>query len=357
MKLFWTDVCFSKAEININKNEPVEIYFVKGVKLLFEADLIFLVETKSIEKENVHMKINTPKIILIGTVLLAGLSACKKVDNNNTSGSNTNTKTRNVNPNTATAICDYDKGDTALTNHGWTRSFNEEFNGALSNWNIVHGGLTQELQCYEPGNVAVNNGVLQINAKQENVNGPKTVGNDTSQAFNYTSGWVYSQQTFAANSSTAKVRIVARVKVASGYGLTSLVWGFGDGEWPLGGEIDVAEVQGDNPKAYSTDYAYGLLPHLNAVNNAFLLNPTTEDLSECYHVFVLEWSKNTLTSYIDGSLVETKTVGDHIPDLFGKPQHISFSLPVGGLYYPTLNPANIKTGTLSVDYVKVFTSN
>ncbi len=282
---------------------------------------------------------------------LAVLEGCKKHNNNNVVTNN-----RPTNPIIATTVCDYDVSDTTLTNHGWNKTFDDEFTGTLSNWSAITGGVEKELECNEPANAQIVNGVLQITAKQQTVNGPKTVGNDTTQSFNYTSAWLVSKMAFSANVSTPKVRIVARIKVASGYGLTSLFYGFG-GNWPTNGEIDYMGVQGNDTKVYSTTYDYGTVVNRNIVSGALLYNPTTEDLSACYHVYTMEWTQNSLNSYLDGKLVEAKTTGGHVNDLFGKSHSLALSLPIGGLYYSSLNTANVQGGTLYVDYVKVFTSN
>lgn len=305
----------------------------------------------------------TTSLFIIASFMVTG---CKKLSGNGDSGNGngsgngkggTTPTSKYTNPNTATAVCDADMVDTALTNHGWTKSFDEEFNGDLSKWEVFKGGVYKELECNTTANVQIVNGALQITAKKESVSGPKTVGSDTTANFDYSSGWIVCKTPFVANSSTPKVRLVARIKVASGYGLSSLFYSYGSGVWPTAGEIDYAEVQGDNTKVYATDYAYGTAANQNAVSGGLLYNPTTEDLSACYHVYMMEWSQNSLNSYLDGKLVETKTTGGFIPSLFGKQQYISFSVPIGGLYYANLNTANIQGGTLSVDYVKVFTSN
>jgi len=296
--------------------------------------------------------------VIITLAAFVIFSGCKKSnDTGDNSGNNTNFVSKYTNPITTVVACDYDVSDTVLTNHGWAKAFDEEFTGDLSNWGTVQGGLSQELQCYEPGNVQIVNGALQITAKHESVTGPKTVGNDTTTSFNYTSGWLISKASFVANSATPKLRIVARIKVASGYGLSSLFWSYGHGAWPTQGEIDFLETQGDNTSVYATDYSYGPTPNKNVVSGGILYNPTTEDLSACYHVYTMEWTQHALISYLDGKLVETKTKGGAIADLFGKNQYLSLSLPVGGVYYSKLNTANIHGGTLYVDYVKVFTSN
>lgn len=303
------------------------------------------------------MKTFTKHSFLIVALGLVTLGGCKKLNN----GSDGNTTKpgpvgKYTNPVTTAAVCDYNVSDTALTNHGWTKAFDDEFND-LSNWGAVHGGLIKELQCYEPANAQIVNGALQITAKQETVTGPKSVGNDTTVSFNYTSAWLTSKQTFAASPSTPKLRIVARIKVASGYGLSSLFFTYGNGLWPTAGEIDNLAVQGDNTKVYATDYSYGAHPNQNQVSGGILYNPTTEDLSSCYHVYTMEWTQSSLNSYLDGKLVENKTKGGFISSLFGKPQQLSISLPIGGVYYNELNTANIHGGTMYVDYVKVFTSN
>ena len=107
--------------------------------------------------------------------------AAKGGDNsgNGGNGGPTPTTGKYTNPNTATAVCDDNMTDTALTNHGWTKTFDEEFSGTLSNSQVLHGGMYKELECNDPSNVQIVNGVLQITAKKGAITGPKTVGNDT----------------------------------------------------------------------------------------------------------------------------------------------------------------------------------
>ncbi|MFI5160380.1 MAG: family 16 glycosylhydrolase [Sphingobacteriales bacterium] len=315
------------------------------------------------------MKTATKISIFIASIGLASLQSCKKSAGSDTTPAKPTTPAittttpvtvvpnNYTNPNTASAVCDYDIGDTSLTNHGWAKAFDDEFTSDLSNWGAVHGGMIREQQCYQPANATITNGVLQIAAKHETVTGPKAVGNDTTASFDYTSAWVVCKKSFVANAATQKVRIVARIKMAAGYGLTSLFWSYGSGAWPTQGEIDNAEVQGDKTKVYATDYSYGAKANLNTVSGGIEYNPVTEDLSACYHVYTMEWTQNALNSYLDGKLVESKTKGNFVSSLFGKPQFISLSLPVGGEYYNNLNLANVQAGTMYVDYVKVFTSS
>jgi beta-glucanase (GH16 family) len=306
------------------------------------------------------MKTYTKYPLLIAAMGLTILGGCKKNSSKTDPGNTGNggyVKTKyNTNSVTATAVCDYNMDDTAMTNHGWTKAFDDEFSGDLTNWGTVTGGVQKELELNQPANVQISNGALTITAKAQTVTGPKTVGNDTTQSFNYTSGWLMGKATIMAGPSTPKIRIVARIKTAAGYGLASLFYAFGTGDWPVNGEIDCMENIGDDPKTYLTDYFYGSVAGKSVVTDGLMYDPTTADLSTCYHVYITEWTQNSLTTYLDGNLVAT-THGAYVSQLFGKPMHLSLSVPIGGLYYTTINTANIQGGTMSVDYVKVFTSN
>ena len=68
------------------------------------------------------------------------------------------------------------------------------------------------------------------------------------------------------------------------------------------------------------------------------------------------WSQNSLTSLFDGNVIETKT-GSYIPNLFGKTERVTLNLAVGGNFFTNFNPSQIQTGSMYIDYVKVFTSN
>ena len=60
------------------------------------------------------------------------------------------------------------------------------------------------------------------------------------------------------------------------------------------------------------------------------------------------------------TLTSTEDPGQYVDDMFGKTQNIALNLAVGGDYFknPNLpNPDDIVTGSMYVDWVKVFTSN
>jgi hypothetical protein len=300
------------------------------------------------------MKTTTLTALLFGGLSIIGLSSCKKLS---PAKQATNTNTSNqINTKTATTTANYDFNDSDLTSAGWTKVFDDEFTGDLSNWYAYTGGVQNELELNQPANATIVNGVLQITAKQETATGPTTIGSSSTKTFNYTSASIVSGATYSANSTTPKVRIVARVKLASGYGLTNLFYSYGL-NWPTNGQINFFQVEGNDTKRYETNYFYGTQAGQNLVTNSMFFNPVDQDLSSSFHVFVTEWTQNSLNYYIDGQLVEQKSGGGYVPSLFGKAENLALSLPIGGLYYDSsFSASNVQTGTMYVDYVKVFTS-
>jgi hypothetical protein len=71
-------------------------------------------------------------------------------------------------------------------------------------------------------------------------------------------------------------------------------------------------------------------------------------------VYGLTWSRVALIFYYDGIQMGHKT-GGYISDLFGKLQMVTLNLDVGGDYYGNPDLATLQTGTMQVDWVKVFT--
>jgi beta-glucanase (GH16 family) len=252
-------------------------------------------------------------------------------------------------------VCDYDINETAILGAGWTKSFDESFSGNLTNWNTWYGGaFNNELQLYQAPNLSVTNGNLVINARNEAVTGPTTPFDATPKTFNYTSGRIESKTNFSASSSSPVVRMMARIKLPAGYGMWPAFWSYGD-PWPTQGEIDILEARGQEDMKYQTNYFYGKIANRNLVRGAEGFVTTDVSLQTCYHVYEMIWSQNDLKFYFDGVLVKTNS-GSYVQSLFGKTERITLNLAVGGLFFSNFNPALIQTGTMYVDWVKVFTT-
>jgi beta-glucanase (GH16 family) len=149
--------------------------------------------------------------------------------------------------------------------------------------------------------------------------------------------------------------MIARIKLPSGYGMWPAFWSYGD-PWPTNGEIDILEARGQEDKKYQTNYFYGKTVNRNLVRGAEGLVNTDVSLQSCYHVYEMIWSQNSLRFYFDGVLVKTNS-GGYVPNLFEKIERITLNLAVGGNFFSNLNSSLIQTGTMYVDWVKVFTSS
>jgi beta-glucanase (GH16 family) len=245
--------------------------------------------------------------------------------------------------------------ENALAAAGWTRSFNEDFSGSLAQWNVWTGGAyNNELQYYQPANLSVADGNLVITARKETVTGAATPYDQTPKTFVYTSGRIESKVLVSANTATPRVRMAARIRLPQGYGMWPAFWSYGD-PWPTQGEIDVLEARGQEPYQYQTNYFYGRSRDRNLARNGAGFFTADEDLQAGYHVYEMIWAQHTLTAYLDGKPVETKS-GGYIPNLFGKREKLALNLAVGGNFFAGLDPARITPGTMYVDWVKVFTA-
>jgi len=256
--------------------------------------------------------------------------------------------------------CAYTFSESALTNAGWTKLLDEQF-ANLNNWNIWYGGAyNNELQLYQAANISISNGNLLIAAKKQKVTGPSLPGSSTKKTFNYTSGRLESKVLYSAGTTNPKIRMVARIKLPTGYGMWPAFWSYGD-PWPTQGEIDILEAKGQEPNTYYTNYFYGTKAGTNLVSGATTTVNSSVSLQSCFHVYEVIWEANKLSFYLDGNLVDTKssatTGGNYVSSLFGKSEKIVLNLAVGGNFFTSLITRNIVPGTMEVDWVQVYRSN
>ncbi len=289
--------------------------------------------------------------IIAITVLSVTLQSCKKKDDT---------------PQAAAAAdtLNYDMNEAAVVDAGWTKVMDEPFSTNLDNWNIWQSGAyNNEYQYYSNAskNISLENGILKITAIKETVRGDQDPYNNTQKTFDFTSARLEHKSTISANNTTPKIRYSARIKLASGYGMWPAFWSYGD-TWPTNGEIDVMEAKGHLPLQYGTNYFYGStagksdVPWTSGVDYI-----GTKDLTQYWHVYEVIWEETKLTFMLDGKVIRTLTnaasPGNYIDEMFGKNQNIALNLAVGGDYFNNPSPSTIVTGSMYVDWVRVFTGN
>lgn len=259
---------------------------------------------------------------------------------------------------------EFDLDENLLIAQGYTKVFGDDFSSDFSLWNVWTGGAyNNELQYYQQANMELANGILKIHAKKQTVVGNTLPGSGDNSTFGYTSGRIESKFEVAPTPSAKKVRMSARIRLPEGYGMWPAFWSYGN-PWPTKGEIDILEGTGPDMTKYITNYFYGPTAGTAVTNDAFTVDVVSAgvDLSKAFHVYELIWSQNSLIFLLDGRQVATKIASEegngYIPMLFGKPQNVILNLAVGGgIFGPSFDATKVETGTMQVDWVKVFVAN
>ena len=238
--------------------------------------------------------------------------------------------------------------------YGWnSQSWNlvwlDEFNGTTidqKNWTFDKGGngwgnVEMEYYTDRPENAREENGLLVIEARQEQYEG-----------LPYTSARLNSRglQEFQYG------RIEARMKLPSGQGMWPAFWMLGsNASWPLGGEIDIMEYIGKTPNTvYQTVHGPGY-SGTNGIGSHFAL--TADSLKNDFHVYAIEWAPNEIRWYVD-DLQVFKMTPDQIPAgtqwVYDHPFFIILNLAVGGSWPGFPDSTTIFPQQLQVDYVRVY---
>lgn len=171
----------------------------------------------------------------------------------------------------------------------------------------------------------------------------------------YTSGKIKTRDKVSFHSG----RIEARIKMPIGQGLWPAFWLLPDhdrwGGWPLGGEIDISEMLGQDPNQTYGTIHFGASWPMNALSGEshFAWDP---NFSEEFHVHAVEWDENEIRWYVDDELFSTKTGADlgGEPWRFNREFYVILNVAVGGFWpgYPT-DDTEFPT-QMEVDYVRVY---
>ena len=249
---------------------------------------------------------------------------------------------------------------TTLNNLVWQDEFDTDGVPNPQNWNLLEGDGTaqgipgwgnNELQTYtnRPANVTVENGVLIITAKQENLDGKS-----------YTSARITTKGLLDQQYG----RFEARIKLPIGKGIFPAFWMLGDDEngtlvWPEIGEIDIMEYVGDKPtQVFGTIHGPGFSGAASISKKYDLLNSRFDNQ---FHVFGVEWSPNRINWYVDGDLYQSLTPKDVEDEtngagrwVFNRPFHIILNVAVGGNLPGAPNANTTFPQRMLVDYVRVY---
>lgn len=233
--------------------------------------------------------------------------------------------------------------------------WSDEFNGSSLNeedWNIQIGdgcdlGIcdwgNSEQQWYARENLVVENGILKINARRENIGGKS-----------YTSGRI----TTKGKQDFRYGYYEARIKVPAGGGLWPAFWMLSTDEvyggWPASGEIDIMEWIGNEPEVLFGTLHYGQdFPNNSSTGDQLLL--TDKAWSDDYHIYAIDWQEDYISWFVDGHRYGIKRPGNLSPERwpFDQDFHFLLNLALGGTFGGALSSTAIPA-TMEIDYLRVY---
>ncbi len=234
-----------------------------------------------------------------------------------------------------------------------TRILSEEFGGTNldgSRWSPCYwwsvSGCTNlsnhELEWYEPQQVKISGGLLQLEAKKQTVTGIN------GQQFKYVSGLISGASPTSNLFSFTYGYVEARVRIPKGRGLWSAFWMLPTTRSSLP-EVDIFEAVGERPTEAQLHLHTRIQADGTSHNRGFTWRGP--DLSAGWHTYGVEWKPNSLTWFIDGVRRWRVTAVNQIPH---EPMYLLANLAVGGTLTQAPGAATKLPASLRVDYVRVW---
>lgn len=109
--------------------------------------------------------------------------------------------------------------------------------------------------------------------------------------------------------------IEARIKMPTGSGNHPAFWMLGENinqvGWPLSGEMDIAEIRGNQPTIATSATHFSTVYSANTCcgNHRYTVNELNVgvDLSVDFHTYAIAWLPNSISYYVDGKLISITT--------------------------------------------------
>ncbi|MFJ8857818.1 ricin-type beta-trefoil lectin domain protein [Streptomyces sp. NPDC102451] len=162
----------------------------------------------------------------------------------------------------------------------------------------------------------------------------------------------------AGKFTTTYGRVEARMKIPRGQGIWPAFWMLGNdiGQvgWPNSGEIDIMENVGFEPgTVHGTLHGPGYSGS-GGIGAGYSL-PGGQAFADAFHTFAVDWSPNSITWTVDGTVYQRRTPADLGGKqwVFDKPFFVILNLAVGGYWPGDPDASTSFPQQLLVDYVRV----
>ena len=230
--------------------------------------------------------------------------------------------------------------------------WSDEFTGSTinsANWSFETGGGgwgNNELENYtnRPENARISNGVLVIEARRESFGGSA-----------YTSARMKTQgkQSFGINT-----WVEARIDAPEGQGIWPAFWMLGNSistvGWPSCGEIDIMEIQGQNPaKNFGT--IHWADQNGNHASFGGIFN-SSSSLTAGFHTYAISRTASSIKWYVDRVQYAEANISGGINSTseFQGPFFILLNVAVGGNFVGSPDGTTVFPQQMQVDWVRVW---
>jgi len=160
--------------------------------------------------------------------------------------------------------------------------------------------------------------------------------------------------------------IEARIKMPAGSGNHPAFWMLGDNinqvGWPNSGEMDIAEIRGNQPTIATSATHYSTTPSLSpntcCWNHKYKVDELNvgADVTVGYHLYAIAWMPDSISYYVDNRLISTTI-----------PSMLEGNWSFNNKFFLILNNAvsagfsgswqNLQSSTMSIDWVRSYQVN
>ncbi|MFW5725023.1 MAG: glycoside hydrolase family 16 protein [Bacteroidota bacterium] len=242
---------------------------------------------------------------------------------------------------------------TPLTYDGWDLVWHDEFEGNSINTDYwvfesgdgcpnLCGWGNNEWQYYRQQNAWVGDGVLTIEARQENFGGSQ-----------YTSTRMKTQ----GKKSFQYGRVDIRALLPKGQGIWPALWMLGDNissvGWPACGEIDIMEMIGGSGREKTV---HGTL-HWDTNGHAYTggsYSLPSGTFADEYHVFSIIWDETSIRWFVNDNQYHAIDITPSHMSEFHNEFFFIFNIAVGGNWPGYPDETTIFPQQMRVDYIRMF---